>query len=182
MTKSVRSRKRLNYGGPLTAEAARSKIAEKIQKEQDIKAKKIARLIKQDRNKKLRELHARGVAARKEEKQWKKRVKELETAREAVPIELATPIRDPEKDPLPADIESLEPNPSLTQQSMELYSSSNILENTPTASREAGTLDKAARLLLELEGFSEDEDVDMEEKEEEEEYENAWLTADFVAL
>lgn len=65
---------------------------------------------------------------------------------------------------------------------MELYSSSNILENTPTASREAGTLDKAARLLLELEGFSEDEDVDMEEKEEEEEYENAWLTADFVAL
>jgi hypothetical protein len=39
---------------------------------------------------------------------------------EFLPLELLVPIRDPEKDPTPADLESLQPHPSLLQALQEL--------------------------------------------------------------
>jgi len=49
----------------------------------------------------------------------------LEARGEIVPADLLVPIRDPENDPTPAELEALQPHPSLVQE-VELYAETNI--------------------------------------------------------
>ena len=66
-----------------------------------------------DRNKRKAALNARGVVARRQEKERKDRIKALQATGQPVLLELTIPIRDPKKDPSPKDLESLEPHPSI---------------------------------------------------------------------
>ena len=60
-------------------------------------------------------LHRRGVDARKAERMRKNKILHLQKAGEFIPIDLMDPIRDPEKEPTPAELLALEPHPSLVQ-------------------------------------------------------------------
>jgi hypothetical protein len=74
-----------------------------------------------DRNKRKAALYARGVLARRQEREGRDKIKALEATGQTVPLELTVPIRDPEKNPTPEDLESLEPHPSVAQLAIELY-------------------------------------------------------------
>jgi hypothetical protein len=123
----LRSRKRISAGGALLASEARQKIKAKEQKEREDKARKAAKAIQVDRNKRKAALHARGVLARKQEKERKDRVKALLATDQLVPAELAVPIRDPEKDPSSEDLESLEPHPSIAQLATEMWDTEEVV-------------------------------------------------------
>ena len=60
-------------------------------------------------------LKAHGIHARKEEKERKKHVQNLQTQGVAIPSEWLIPILDPERNPTPEDLESLLPPPDLLQ-------------------------------------------------------------------
>jgi hypothetical protein len=60
-------------------------------------------------------LNRRGIEARKAERERRKVLLELTDNEEFLPLELLVPIRDPEKDPTLANLESLQPHPSLLQ-------------------------------------------------------------------
>jgi hypothetical protein len=102
----LRSRKRISTGGPLLVSEARHKIEMKEQKEKEDRAKRAAKAIQVDRNKRRAALYTRGVLARRQEKERKDRIKALQSTGHPVPLELTIPIRDPEKDPSPEDLES----------------------------------------------------------------------------
>jgi hypothetical protein len=76
-------------------------------------AKRAAKAIQVDRNKRRIALYERGKAARKQERARKARIKALRRTGQLVPVELTILIRDPEKNPTPEDLESLEPHPSV---------------------------------------------------------------------
>jgi hypothetical protein len=61
----LRSRKRISTGGPLTASEARYKIEIKEQKEKEDRAKRAAKVIQVDHNKRKAALNTRGKVARK---------------------------------------------------------------------------------------------------------------------
>jgi hypothetical protein len=73
----LRSRKRISTGGPLTASEARYKIEIKEQKEKEDRAKRAAKVIQVDHNKRKAALNTRGKVARKQEKERKDRIKAL---------------------------------------------------------------------------------------------------------
>ena len=73
----LRSQKRISTGGPLIASKARYKIEIKEQKEKEDRAKKAAKAIQVDRNKRRIALYERGKAARKQERARKARIKAL---------------------------------------------------------------------------------------------------------
>jgi hypothetical protein len=123
----LRSRKRISAGGPLTASEARHKIEIKAQKEKEDRAKRAAKAIQVDRNKRRIALNARGVVARRQERERKDRIKALQARGQPVPLELTIPIRDPEKDPSPEDLESLEPHPSIAQLAIDIWSTEEII-------------------------------------------------------
>jgi hypothetical protein len=123
----LRSRKRISTGGPLLASEARHKIEIKEQREREDRAKRAAKAIQVDRNKRKAALYARGVLARRQEKERKDRIKALQATGQPVPVELTVPIRDPEKDPSLEDLESLEPHPSIAQLATELYTEEIII-------------------------------------------------------
>jgi len=60
-------------------------------------------------------LHRRGVDARRAERERKKRVTEMKAKGEFIPIKMYEFIRDPEKNPMSEELESLKPHPSLIQ-------------------------------------------------------------------
>jgi hypothetical protein len=74
---------------------------------------KAQRAIRVASNKAKNELHRKGVDARKAERERKKKIQALQSAREPVPEDLLIPIRDPEKDPTPEELESLKLHPAL---------------------------------------------------------------------
>jgi len=111
----IRSRKSINSGGPITVEAAREKIQLKERKEKEEAIRKAEKAVNDAVKKAQKALNCKGIDARKAERERKKAVFELETRGEFLPIELCTPIRDPEKNPTAEELESLQPHPSLIQ-------------------------------------------------------------------
>ena len=93
----TRSRKSLQKGGQLTVNEARHKIAEKQAKERAKDQAKKERNWRILRNAEKAELHKRGVTARKAERERKKELLRLQTAKLSIPSELLFAIPDPEK-------------------------------------------------------------------------------------
>ena len=109
------NRKSLNYGGPLDIEKARATKRAKEQRRRDEAIRKAKKAIDDFVKKAKKDLNRRGVDARRAERERKKAFIELEAKGESIPAELYVVIRDPEKDPTPDELESLEPHPSLVQ-------------------------------------------------------------------
>jgi hypothetical protein len=100
-----RSRNVLQRHGVLTGGDAKVRKAQKQAKEEADQLKRRLYLERTTRNKIKNELKARGVIARKQEKERKKKVLELQKAHQFIPIELYEAIPDPEKLITDADIE-----------------------------------------------------------------------------
>ena len=163
----LRSKKRISAGGRLLASEAREKIAAKEQKEKEDKARRAAKAIQVDRNKRKAVLYARGVAARKQERERKAKVRALEAAGQLVPAEIMVPIRDPEKDPSAEDLESLEPHPSIAQLAIDMWDNQEVvLPDLPLELQVANYSPKSMK-----------EDVEDTEEEEEDEW-----AADYISL
>jgi hypothetical protein len=79
-----------------------------------------------DRNKRRIVLYERGKAARKQERARKARIKALRRTGQPVLVELTILIRDPENDPTPEDLESLEPHPSISQLAVDMWTTDEI--------------------------------------------------------
>ncbi len=91
-----RSHRTLQLGGALTATHAHAKIQQKARKEVDKQEKQIARIAKAEASQAKKALHQAGVEAQRKERERKKEVTRLTRANEFIPIELLTPIVDPE--------------------------------------------------------------------------------------
>jgi hypothetical protein len=89
----------------LTAEEAWAKKEANEAKRKAILNKKKATLVRITRNKIKNDLKARGVVARRQERERKKAVEALEKAKEFIPIGMLEAIPDPEKTTTEADIE-----------------------------------------------------------------------------
>jgi hypothetical protein len=99
---------------------ARQKKREKEQKEQDEAIRKAQKAIDDNIRKSKNALNRRGIEARKAERERKRVLLELTAKEQFIPLELLVPIHDPEKNPTLADLESLQPYPSLVQALQEL--------------------------------------------------------------
>jgi hypothetical protein len=95
----------LQKNGVLTAEEAWAKKEANEAKRKAILNKKKATLIRITRNRIKNDLKARGVVARRQERERKKAVEALEKAGEFVPFEMFKAIPNPEKMTTEADIE-----------------------------------------------------------------------------
>jgi hypothetical protein len=95
----------LQKNGVLTAEEAWAKKEANEAKRKAILNKKKATLIRITRNRIKNDLKARGVVARRQERERKKAVEALEKAGEFVPFEMFKAIPNPEKMTIEADIE-----------------------------------------------------------------------------
>jgi hypothetical protein len=100
-----RNRNVLQKNGVMTAEEAWAKKEANQAKRKAILNKKRATLIRVTRNKIKNDLKARGVIARRRERERKKAVEALEKAKEFVPIDMLESIPDPEQTTTEADIE-----------------------------------------------------------------------------
>ena len=92
----------------------------KEKKEKQEAIRKAEKAVTNAERKAKKALKQRGVEARKAERARKKTILEMNTRGEFLPLELLTPIRDPEKNPTPEELEALQPHPSLTQALYEL--------------------------------------------------------------
>jgi hypothetical protein len=106
------ARKSLGRGGSLLARDVLQRIKEKRRQEADDKLRKVNRAITLAENKAKNELHIRGVQAQREEKARLQFIKQQPLGIEIPPITWV-PIRDPEKNPTPAEREALRANQSL---------------------------------------------------------------------
>jgi hypothetical protein len=106
--------------GPLTAADAWKRREEKARKEKEATERTTLYRARIATNKVRKELHIRGVQARKAELVRKKQVNELLKAKQEVPIELLTPIPDPEKAAKEEDIQE-EANSQLISTMGQLY-------------------------------------------------------------
>jgi hypothetical protein len=107
------------------------------------------------------------------------------TAKEQfIPLELLVPIHDPEKDPTPANLESLQPHPSLLQALQELQPinliSPMLLENSDTDEVEF-QLEKIVE-LVELVDDSSDRDGSYVSEESNDSNDSITRNADFISL
>ena len=100
------SRNVLQKHSVLTGTDAKVRKAEKQAKEEVNQLKQRLYLVRITRNRIKNELKARGVIARKQEKERKKKLLELQKAHQFVPIELYEAIPDPEKLTSDTDIET----------------------------------------------------------------------------
>jgi hypothetical protein len=100
-----RSRNVLQKHGVLTGKDAKVRKAQKQAKEEADQLRRKHYLERITRNKIKNELKARGVVARKQEKERKKKILELQKAQQFIPIELYEAIPDPEKLTTNEDIE-----------------------------------------------------------------------------
>jgi hypothetical protein len=89
----------------MTSEEALAKIEVNKAKHKAIQDKKRATLIQITRNKIKNNLKARGVVARRKERERKKAVEALEKSKEFIPLDMLEAIPDPEKTTTEADIE-----------------------------------------------------------------------------
>ena len=88
-------------------EEARLKIAAKVAKEEAKEKKKKDRAFRIMVNRDKRDQHAKGVAARKKERERKHQVANLQKAGMQVPEELLIPITDPTKaQPISAEVQA----------------------------------------------------------------------------
>ena len=109
------NRRSLNSGGPLEVTDARNKIMAKEKKEKDEAIRRAKKAISEAVNKAKRALNRQGINARKLERERRKIVADLSARNEFIEVDLLDPIRDPEKDPTPGELETLKPHPSLVQ-------------------------------------------------------------------
>jgi hypothetical protein len=100
-----RNRHVLQKHGVLTGRDAKVRKAQKQVKEEADQLRRRLYLERITRNKIKNELKARGVIARKQEKERKKKLLELQKGQQFIPIELYKAILDPEKLTTDADIE-----------------------------------------------------------------------------
>jgi hypothetical protein len=100
-----RSRNVLQKNGVLTAEDAWAKKVANSAKRNAILDKRRATLIRVTRNKIKNDWKTQGIAARKQERERKKRVEALQKAKQPVPIEMLQVIPDPELSITEADID-----------------------------------------------------------------------------
>ncbi|RPA96089.1 hypothetical protein L873DRAFT_1845586 [Choiromyces venosus 120613-1] len=128
-------------------EAARLKQQEKAEKEKATTIKKAQKNIQIAVNKAKASLNCHGVAAHKAEKARKQQVKAIQIRGEIVPAEMLVTIPDPERDPSPEDLESLQAPPDLLQA---------LLLQEPTPASATSTID------LQLLGLDfEEEDIEI---------------------
>jgi hypothetical protein len=97
----------LQKNGVLTAEEAWAKKEANEAKRKAIFNKKKATLVRIARNKIKNNLKARGIAARRQERERKKAVEALQRSKEFVPLEMLEAIPDPEKTTTEAEIKAL---------------------------------------------------------------------------
>ena len=113
--RKTNSRRTIQKGGMITVEQARQRKKERNQKEKAAAIKKAHKNIQIAVNKAKAALHRRGVDARKAEKERKKQVQIMQVQGVILQPELMISIPDPEKNPSPEDLESLQPPPDLLQ-------------------------------------------------------------------
>jgi DDE superfamily endonuclease len=101
-----RNRHVLQKHGALTGASAKVRKAEKREKEEADSIKRKLFIERVARNKIKNELKARGVLARRQEKERKKRILELQKANQFIPIDMYEAIPDPEKLTTDGDIET----------------------------------------------------------------------------
>ena len=104
--------KSLGKGGSILAYDTLQRIKDKWRQEADNKLQKAKRTITLIKNKTKNELYVRGVQARREEKVRLAYIKEQSIGVHINPL-IWVLIRDPEKDPTPAEREALRANQSL---------------------------------------------------------------------
>jgi len=92
----IRSRKSLQKGGSYSVAKAHRAIAEKKSKEQKKSAEKEARAFKKLQNTERRMQERKGIDARRAERDRKKTILQLQKRGDHIPIELLTPIPDPD--------------------------------------------------------------------------------------
>ncbi len=114
------SRRRIHKGGEVEVDVTREKKRKRDAFEKSEAIRKAQKHIEVDKNKSKNVLHVRGVRARKEEKARKLTIQQLRANGEIVPFNMALLIRDPEKDPTQADLDSLLLNPSEDDSCMNL--------------------------------------------------------------
>ena len=119
-----RSRNILQKHGVLTGADARRMKAEKAAKTEANKEKRRQYIERVVKNKIRNELKARGVLARRQERERKKKVQELEKANSFMPFELREVIPDPEKDTTDVDIELQLRETLISTQQCEQYDAS----------------------------------------------------------
>ncbi|RPB03601.1 hypothetical protein L873DRAFT_1860737 [Choiromyces venosus 120613-1] len=119
------SRHVIQKGGVLTVQEARMQKNEKEEKKKQTTIKKATKDIKVAINKAKAALNWHGIDAQKAEKERKKQVKIIQSQGQTIPAALLIPILDPEKNPIPDDLESLLPPLDLLQL---LDSANRILE------------------------------------------------------
>ena len=106
------ARKSLGKGGSILACDALQKIKDKRRQEANDKLQKARKAISLAENKAKHELHTR-VQARREEKARLAYIKQQQPLGIEIPPLMWVPIRDPEKNPTPAEREALHANQSL---------------------------------------------------------------------
>ena len=128
--RKTKSRRSIQAGGMISVEGARKKRAEKDLKEKTAAIKKARKDIQVAVNKAMAALHRRGVDARKAERERKNQVQNILTQGGIPQSELLIPITDPEKNPSPEDLESLQTPPDLLQALLMLDPSTHVTPGT----------------------------------------------------
>jgi hypothetical protein len=118
--RKLTSRKSVQTGGSLEASWALQKIKEKRQFERSEALRKARKACDDWVKRAEKAYHLAGVDARRTNRNNRNKVIELEAAGLLVPAELLITVRDPSKDPTPAELDALLPNPSLVQAVEEL--------------------------------------------------------------
>lgn len=109
------ARKSLHKGGAISVTDARKKKLDRDQKEMEDEIRKAETAITREVNKAKKELKARGVIARREERERKKAIQGYISRGELLPIGIEVEICDPEKNPTEAEQDTLLPNISLVE-------------------------------------------------------------------
>lgn len=113
--RKVSSRKTLNLGGGTLAKDALAAKKQKFEQEKADRLKRAKKKLLDQLSKAKKAHHTGGVAARRTNRENKKKITELQKESQFVPIELFTIERDPEKEPTQSELNDLLPNPSLVQ-------------------------------------------------------------------
>ena len=99
----------------LTTKDAMDKMRQKWQKEGEEAVRKATKAIEDSKRKAQQALYRAGVEARKEERNRKKLLQEFYKSGDVPDPLLLVPIRDPEKNPTQAELDTLQPHPCLLQ-------------------------------------------------------------------
>ena len=95
--RKVTKRRVLSKFGGLTSADAQKKLYEIKRKEEHAEAKRQQKAIDKFLRNERKEMHQKGVQARRLERERKRKIKELDLQKQEVPSELLIPIPDPEK-------------------------------------------------------------------------------------